>query len=407
MKIMKKIILLIIGLVLLVGSIEAQENETLGQKSEAYAVGRELRILHSVNMLPDDIVKVVVGGTDSVQVLWAKDTTDYIESFGYYDVNTFEYPTWDNGILTLGSAKKTLYLLHTTHCSLDFDDSGSVRIKKLDHARDLNALGTILLSVTITSSTKGESRLIQSVMNSFYKMDYEDVEFFSNCFHIGSLICDMYTGNTLAEAIAQEPAGSIRPKRKYRRTDLDYHISLNTNGSNLFDGLCTKHSSHQLSYNYRMLMTDHFDIHMGLGYESDIYKFGKCYVTYSDGTFFTLDTTVLDGGYFNSRFVTRYIQVPVGFGFSTKWNRKGFNVKLTAIPALGFCSRHTGLKHVAYNRYGCDHDQTNSIDALNPYKLDVRLDIKSGGIGVFFQVATLPIFLEGRKFYPVKIGLCI
>ena len=197
------------------------------------------------------------------------------------------------------------------------------------------------------------------------------------------------------------------------RTDFDFHWGFNNWGTSPVNGLLgmsdsgydlrTSFSNYQLSYNYRLLMTDHFALMMGIGYESDVYKFNKPYVDYSDNAFQVIDTTGANG-YFSTRFVTRYVQLPIGIAYSARANRKGYNLKLSAIPALGWCGKHTGLKHELHQRDSNPQDHTNLKEALNPYKLDVRLDMDFGGMGVFLQVATLPVFVEGTKIYPIKIG---
>ena len=211
---------------------------------------------------------------------------------------------------------------------------------------------------------------------------------------------------------------SETPKKKhskdYDRTDFDFHWGFNNWGTSPVNGLVgmsdpgydlrTSFSSYQLSYNYRVLMTDHFALMIGVGYESDVYKFNKPYVDYTSGAFAAIDTNGANG-YFSTRFVTRYVQLPIGVAYSAKANRKGYNLKLSAIPALGWCGKHTGLKHELHQKGSNPQDHTNLKEALNPYKLDVRLDMDFGGsLGVFLQVATLPVFVEGTKIYPIKIG---
>lgn len=201
--------------------------------------------------------------------------------------------------------------------------------------------------------------------------------------------------------------------KNYDRTKLEYHWGFNNWGTTPFNGLLgmsdpaydlrTSFSSYQLSYHYNVLMSDHFAASIGLGYESDVYKYSKPYVNYTDGAFSVVDTMGANS-FFTTRFTTRYVQLPIGLSFSTKAKRNGFNMKISAIPAIGWCGKHTGLKHVEYTLTGKNQDQTNLKDAINPYKLDVRLDLDFGGLGVFFQVATLPVFIQDTKIYPIKLG---
>lgn len=204
-----------------------------------------------------------------------------------------------------------------------------------------------------------------------------------------------------------------KASKDYDRTNFDFHWGFNNWGTSPVNGLVgmsdpgydlrTSFSSYQLSYNYRLLMTNHFELSMGLGYESDVYKFNKPYVDYSDKAFQAIDTTGANG-YFSTRFVTRYVQLPIGVAYRVN---NHFLLKLSAIPALGWCGKHTGLKHEVHQSGSNPQDQVNLKETLNPYKLDVRLDMSFGGIGLFLQVATLPVFVEGTKIYPIKIGFMI
>lgn len=194
------------------------------------------------------------------------------------------------------------------------------------------------------------------------------------------------------------------------RSSFSFHWGFNNWGSSAFAGLMgpqvgfadirTSFSSYQLSYSYDILHAEHFNAGIGLGYESDIYKFKSKYIVWSDGHFRV--AIPAQTGDWSSRFVTRYVQLPIHIGWVD--SKEAFSVRLSAIPAIGYTNKNTGLKHKMDNA----KDQTNLGDALRPYKLDLRLDVKIYGIGVFMQVSTFSLFKDGyQDLYPIKFGFVI
>ncbi|MCQ2295114.1 MAG: hypothetical protein MJZ67_05625 [Bacteroidales bacterium] len=201
------------------------------------------------------------------------------------------------------------------------------------------------------------------------------------------------------------------------RIDIDFHWAFNNWGTTPFNGLIgmsepgydlrTSFSSYQLCTKYELVKTKHFRTYVGIGYESDVYKFNNPYVTFENNAFVATENTV-PGGYYSSRFVTRYVQLPVGIAYR---KNKGFRVGLMAIPALGWTGKHTGLKHEFHTEGRNPQDKTDIKDELNPFKLDIRLEMSIRSFGVFLQVATMPVFIPSEnnptKIYPIKIGFFI
>ena len=220
-------------------------------------------------------------------------------------------------------------------------------------------------------------------------------------------------------------------KRKYsvsERTNFDFHWAFTNWGDSWYNGLMkmdgaynlrTSFSSYQLSENYAIVMTDHFKFSLGIGYESDVYKFTDNYVTMDNtGAFVTQNQAGVDAvsgvsstnlGDWSTRLVTRYITMPVEFEYRDKGLLKKFKLSLGIIPGLSFSSSHTGLKHELEKRgrnYQSVQDGVSQF--VNPYKLDVRLTFKRKAFGIFIQVPTLPVFIDtDTKVYPIKIGFMI
>lgn len=197
------------------------------------------------------------------------------------------------------------------------------------------------------------------------------------------------------------------------------------NGLSKLDGaynLKTSFSSWQLEAQYAVIMTRHFKFLLGVGYESDIYKFSNPLVeidangnirnaidalpnqSYSD---FIAINQYFDGTDLNdwsSRLVTRYISLPVTLGFRTN----NFEMGITALPALAINTRHCGLKHELDTR-NIEHQSVTDIsNSLAPYKIDLRIDMRFQHIGLFLQVATSPLFQSSNQdLYPIKFGFII
>ena len=197
------------------------------------------------------------------------------------------------------------------------------------------------------------------------------------------------------------------------------------NGLSKMDGaynLKTSFSSWQLDMNYSLIMTRHFHFSVGLGYESDIYKFSTPLIDIdNNGNFFNRMDIMPTQSYsdflqnnqefngtslndWSTRLVTRYISLPVSVGF----RYEGLKIRFTALPALAFSTSHTGLKH-EIDEHGLEYQDVQDISKfIKPYKLDLRLDMSYDGFGVFIQTSTTSLFTNGATdTYPIKIGFIL
>ncbi|MBR6330941.1 MAG: outer membrane beta-barrel protein, partial [Bacteroidales bacterium] len=195
------------------------------------------------------------------------------------------------------------------------------------------------------------------------------------------------------------------------------------NGLMKMDGpynLRTSFSSYQLSENYAVVMTEHFKLNIGIGYESDVYKFTDNYISMdaTTGAFVSQDQAGVDAvsgvsgsnlGDWSSRFVTRYVTLPVEFEYRDKSALRSWRIKLGVIPGLSFNSSHTGLKHELEKRGRNYQDVQEDVSKfVNPYKLDVRFTVKWNWLGFFIQLPTMPVFIDtDTKVYPIKLGFML
>lgn len=223
-----------------------------------------------------------------------------------------------------------------------------------------------------------------------------------------------------------------KKRRKYSvadRTNFDFHWGFNNWGDQWYNGLMkmegpynlrTSFSSYQLSENYAVVMTPHTKLSIGIGYESDVYKFTDNYVSMdvTNGALMTQDQAGVDAvsnvtgsnlGNWSTRLVTRYVTMPIEFEYRDKGVLRNFRISLGVIPGLSFSSKNTGLKHELEQRGRNYQDSQSGVSRfINPYKLDVRLTFKRKGLGMFLQVPTLPVFIDtATKVYPIKIGFML
>ena len=225
-----------------------------------------------------------------------------------------------------------------------------------------------------------------------------------------------------------------------KRSNLDFLWGFNNWGSTPFSGLMgleggdalyTSFSSYQLAWNYALVKNCHFDLKIGAGYESDVYKFTNNYVMLNHTTlnpaypltgYFAgvnladpwIDAAALTGvadpgslSQWSSRLVTCYVTMPVSMGFKVG-NLRKFRIDVGVVPGLALNGTHSGLKH-EMERPGRNYsDVTNARSlGMNPYKMDVRVDFGwNNGVKLFAQFATLPLF-EDTEIYPIKIGFML
>lgn len=372
--------------------------------------------------------------TGKAMLIAVPDTVQYLKAYTF-DVDGIEEDmltrfSLKDGKLIISDPHLSLYILHYTG-EIGLIANSRSRVCKETDIEAVNVIDSAFSTFVEASSKTGKSLLMKSMLRMM-KMSGKDLQSISYGFKAGldatnsvvpqpssEVIEDNQTFRPsdyqISEDLNISPSENLSKKEDYGNPfSIDFLWGFNNWDETPFGGLMgmsdagyglrTSFSSYQLEAHYNLLVTRHFNMGLGLGYESDIYKFRNNYVDYRAGAFTAVDTLV-GGGYYSSRFVTRYVQLPVHIGWRAKESlHEGFRVQLSAIPALGWCGKHTGLKHEFHADGVNPQDQRNLPDAVNPFKLDVRLDMTFGGLGVFLQVATMPLFIDGTKIYPIKLG---
>lgn len=383
--------------------------------------------------------------TGKAMLIAVPDTVQYLKAYTFDVQDIYDMLTrfsLKDGKLIISDPNLSLYILHYTGETIGLIASGSrshVCVESIDEV--VNSIDSAFSTFVEVSSETGSSFLMKSMIR-IMKMPGKDLQSIAYGFKTGmeagsrsvsvtnnefpqpssEVIEDNQTFSPsdyqISEDLNISPSENLSKKEAYGNPcQFDFLWGFNNWGGSPFTGLMgmsdagyslrTSFSSYQLEGYYNLILTRHFNFGLGLGYESDIYKFSNDYVDYRADAFTAIDTLAA-GGYYSTRFVTRYVQLPVHIGWRVKESsHEGFRIELAAIPALGWCGKHTGLKHEFHQDGTNPQDQRNLTDAVNPFKLDVRLKLKFVGIGVFLQVATMPLFLDGTKIYPIKLGFFI
>ncbi len=358
----------------------------------------------------DSITSIKVVGNS--RVVWVHDTEPYIQVSWY--TSEIQQPdsygiTIDGNVLTFEDYfGRFYYELHLdSSTNLNVSVSGNSRFAWPDGGTTISYKMENTRVSGFISELKG---LVDELVTT-----YDSIA--TNAGDIGKTN-KVYTKNT-------------HKKAKYSisdRTNFDFHWGFTNWGDQWYNGLMkmegpynlrTSFSSYQLSENYAIVMTEHTKFSIGIGYESDVYKFTDNYVSMdATGALVTQDQAGVDAvsavnnsnlGDWSTRFVTRYVTLPIEFEYRDKSILKGFRLAIGVIPGLSFSSSHTGLKHELERRGRNYQDVQEGVSKfVNPYKLDVRFTFKRKGLGLFIQVPTLPVFIDtGTKVYPIKIGFMI
>lgn len=163
--------------------------------------------------------------------------------------------------------------------------------------------------------------------------------------------------------------------------------------------LKTSFSSYQLEATYYPCVWSRFRMGLGLGYESDVYKFASKYVVIDEGNPRTFTAAHTDED-MHTRLVARYVTLPL----SIEWNNNDdFMLGLAALPGLA-----VGDKYKAIYGKGSANDIVQKSNLLNPYKCDVRFYIGWRALYAFLQVPLLPVNQDMMQdLYPMKFGFAI
>ncbi len=379
---MKKTILFIALALLLGGTATAQEG--IMRQRQDFSTK-----IDSLNVRSNSVVKLVKDSTCYIEVEWSDQSIDPA---------TYKTIFVQGNMLTIN------------------DTTG--KLKYYVHARP-EQMTAFLGDIT--------SDVLPAVNLSNYGQIGEEVKRFVDAL---VLTLDSVSVDPTFSPTKSKTSTSKEKKRQYSisdRTSFQFLWAFTNWGSQWYNGLMkldgannlyTSFSSYQLEEHFAVMMTKHWSLSVGVGYESDVYKMSNNYVGMgATGNFYTVDQagldavselqgSTLDG--WSSRLVTRYVSLPITLQYRDMGMLNKFKMSLSVIPALGFNSSHTGLKH-EYERKGRNYQEVEDVSSfLNPYKIDVRLTFQRKGLGIFLQVPTMPLFIDSAvKVYPIKLGFML
>lgn len=202
---------------------------------------------------------------------------------------------------------------------------------------------------------------------------------------------------------------SDRKHRKSNEFNIRFLWGFHNWGDGHFNGLSgtvggealnTTFSSYQLEAMYYPNAGKNFRIGLGLGYESDVYKFANNYVQIAtDGMGLNYFQVATPDDDMRTRLVARYVTLPI----TMQWHHGDFMLGLSAIPGLTVGDKYK----VTYGK-GSSKDINERSNLLNPYKFDARFTIGWQNLYAFLQIPVLPVN-EGMAsdLYPVKLGFAI
>lgn len=199
-------------------------------------------------------------------------------------------------------------------------------------------------------------------------------------------------------------------------------------GHSMFSGLSSANdpyatkpwfNSWQLEIGYQVVSVNQFTGFVGIGYESDVYKFdgensgfiyldrndpsGKATMKEGSAAYLLMEGLETEG--WESRLCARYVTIPMGVDFAVS---EDFGFGLTLVPGFNFTTKNTGLK---YKLHG--DNQSRLRDSLkgyvNPFKCDVRLNVKFSLANLFLQFSPVPLFKDTDRndVYPLRFGFML
>ena len=232
-----------------------------------------------------------------------------------------------------------------------------------------------------------------------------------------------------SSSTSSNPVKKAASKAKPSNTSFAFLMGWDGLGDNLFSGMSSNandpygtkpwFNSWQLEFSYNVFRVNKTTGYIGIGYESDVYKFdndgnsGFIYLDESgtvptmkyaeNGTYFTAHPSLKTTGW-ESRLCTRYVTIPLGVDFKIG---EDFGIGLAVIPGINFTTKHTGLK------YKLDGDNQASLrdplkGHISPVKCDVRANIKFDLVNLFVQVSPISVFKDTDKdVYPFRFGFML
>ncbi len=175
-------------------------------------------------------------------------------------------------------------------------------------------------------------------------------------------------------------------------------------------------NSWQLELSYDFINLDRISFYAGIGYESSVFMMNYPWVFvnefYTPTTLDAYDYGELDeegllylpDGIYETRLVTRYINIPIGFDFNLT-DKLSFG--FTGIIGINYTSYNTGFKYSCNNRTMPEYYDDMS-GYINPVKFDIRAYFCYSHFALFLQIPTVSVLKNmSQDTYPLKVGIML
>lgn len=234
-----------------------------------------------------------------------------------------------------------------------------------------------------------------------------------------TLLAALFFGATTTPLMAGNPPifGDLFKDTPKRHLEFNWSLGFNNWGDKMFNGFGGTTGDAEVSYyfldyafsfDYPLVNASHFGLYAGLGMEGDVYHFTSNLVN-STATGFQATTTpmatttgTMDPDNWDSYFSTFSVILPITISVEP-WKYDKFCIRLSAIPGINVYStlnQNYDSKTMTIQAVDKDCD-----DNVKSFILDARLTLMYKSIGLYAQVATVPLFKDGfQELYPVKFG---
>lgn len=220
----------------------------------------------------------------------------------------------------------------------------------------------------------------------------------------------------LADMARNESTATQKPKKKNHwysgDGDIDFGWGWHNWGNNMFSGfggvdgaaeVSTSFNNIHLAGKWHVIGNRWFGLYAGLGLEWDRWKFTTPHVelgTSTDPYSFAAATPAIG----STILTTRYVNIPLSIRIG---DEDEMHLMLTALPGI-----HWNASGLRYKQHDSNREATvkdRSINShINPYKLDLRAELRFNVVGIYVQVSTLSLFRQGvEELYPVKFGIIL
>lgn len=397
--------------------VKATDGPTMLQSFSKNGVASVKKGRMTISDCPYDVTLLLPAGRNMAFTVEDYANLRFNGSFGKRQQLTIHTEDYSSAIFS-GSLEDSMWAVNLTLHSEDYSKIFS-EIKLLCHNysftyEDYSYIRLACLNEKIESSIAERVQSVRFDPDSFAQLDF-------NYCHQDTVMPVNHAGVSASGAVQGKYGSSgqddVRPEKKrsiwYRRdVTVNFAWGFHNWGSERLNGfggvegdaaIRTSFNNIQLSVNYPIVGTRHIGFYVGLGLEWDKYKFEGHEIAFNTGV---NPHTFAEGGDLTcaTRLNTRYVILPVTLHFDL-WRE--WSLAFSAIPGIHWGGSHTGLRREYETALEERIEYDQSVNRyINPYKMDLRVMLSYGGLGIYVQVPTMSGMRENSQpLYPIKFGL--